>query len=115
VLFNRLIFDDQADVTALSQAILTLALADQDSFVTCSQRVASQQGAGVQGAVTEAFQKLMSGIKVSLSHEDRTEFLVALDDFRKQVRTTFGLGIIPAEGAVDTDPLDPRRVMQMAV
>jgi len=103
VLFNKLIFDDQADVANLSQAILTLALADQDSFVACSQRISAQQGAEVQPTVTEAFSKLTAGIKMSLAQEDRQEFVISLDEFRKQVRTTFGLGIQVASN--ESDPL----------
>ena len=104
VLFNKLIFDDQADVAALSQAILTLGLADQDSFMSCSQRIANQQGPEVQPQITRAFQTLTATIKMSLSLEDRQEFVTALDEFRKSVRTMFGLGIVPQGGDGDVDP-----------
>ena len=116
VLFNKLIFDDQADVAALSQAILTLALADQDSFVTCSQRISSQQGSEVQPQMTAAFGTLTASIKMSLSLEDRQEFVGSLDDFRKTVRTTFGLGLAgPADGDSEADPRMSMGSMSMAV
>merc|ERR1712166_212481 len=89
-LFNKLTFDDQCELVPISQAILTICLADQDAFRTVSTRIASQMSSTGQSP-HEIFSALMQGVPLSLGAQEREQFVVRANAFRKDMRTLCGL------------------------
>lgn len=89
-LFNKLTFDDQCELVPISQAILTISLADQEAFRTVSQRIGAQVPQHTQ-AVAEAFGALMQGVPLSLGAQEREAFVVRAEAFRREMRGICGL------------------------